>query len=92
MIPSCPGKSGRQSRIQSILPMISPEEFPEIYVYLSSLPGIDKAQKPDDLPMPFEIANSILSMDRPGELPKDLVDIITDDKRYLLFPGFPHRG
>ena len=71
-------KSTVITKIQSILPMISPEEFPEIYVYLSSLPGIDKAQKPDDLPMPFEIANSILSMDRPGELPKDLVDIITD--------------
>ena len=71
-------KSTVITKVQSILPMIPPEEFPEIYAYLSSLPGIDDDQKPDDLPRPFEIANAILSMDRPGDLSTDLIDVITD--------------
>ena len=41
-------KSTVITKVQSILPMIPPEEFPEIYAYLSSLPGIDDDQKPDD--------------------------------------------
>ena len=44
------------TKLQNTLPMISPEMFPEIFAYISSLPGIDTAQKPDDLPMPLEIA------------------------------------
>ena len=44
-------KSTVMTKIQSMLPMISPEEFPQIYAYLSSLPGIDDEQVPDGLPM-----------------------------------------
>lgn len=46
--------------------------LPEIYAYLSSLPGMN------DLPMPYEIANDILSKDRPGILPEKLIDLVTD--------------
>ena len=58
------------TKLQNTLTMISPEMFPEIFAYISSLPGIDTAQKPDDLPMPLEIANTILTKDRPRILPE----------------------
>ena len=66
------------TKLQNTLTMISPEMFPEIFAYISSLPGIDTAQKPDDLPMPLEIANTILTKDRPRILPEKLIDVIID--------------
>lgn len=60
------------NKIQNIIPLISPETLPEIYAYLSSLPEMN------DLPMPFEIANTILEYDRPGILPGYLINVIID--------------
>lgn len=60
------------NKIQDMLTLISPEMLPEIYAYLSSLPGSD------DFPKPYEIANAILAHDRTEVLPGKLIDIITD--------------
>ena len=65
--------------------MISAEELPEIYDYFSSLPGVSSQpgqlgikalQEADEFPRPFEIANAILSKDRPETLSKELIDVI----------------
>ena len=64
-------KSDILGKIKTLLPLVSPDEFPEVYSYLSSL-------QEEEVLSPCEIANTILSLDKPGDFSKPLIDSITD--------------
>ena len=65
------------SLIQSVLTKISLEEFPEVCEYLSSLQKKNGLRSGDDSLSPYEIANAILTMDKPSRFSGCLIDLIT---------------
>ena len=65
------------SLIQSVLTKISPEEFPEVCEYLSSLQEKNGLRSGDDSLSPYEIANAILTIDKPARFPGCIIDLIT---------------
>lgn len=65
-------------KIEDVRSRISPEEFREVCSFLSSLPDVDSFRTEQDTMSPYEIANSILALDKPRSFPECLINGITD--------------